>query len=150
MSALIADPILNVMVADLMDRGVARDIGIWTDEEAELARLAAFWPYVDGFRQGSAYVRSNIVRTTASDAPFGTGRWWWFSGGASAHVIERFRLAYDSADSALHVALDEIQRRVLGRGRRLPPKFRRNGKPTARVLPWTELRPPTRDAKVAR
>lgn len=102
-----SDPDSNVLIDYLMGRGLVRDVGIWTDEEAERCRLAAFFPET----------------AWTSQRPASIGRRWFDDNGVFAFT-ERFFSPFEEADHGLTVAQYDVGRRSvareLARGERLP------------------------------
>lgn len=84
---LTSDPDANVMIDDLMSRGLVRSIEVWTDAEAETCRLVAFDlaqreapEHQDGVLR--PYGRKSVVRN-------------WYRAYRGIFAIERFYSAFD-------------------------------------------------------
>jgi hypothetical protein len=122
--SFIADPVLAVMVDELVERGAKLDV--WTDEEAERCRLVAFHPFTRHYDLTRHAPSSRIESTMVS--PKSGERWWFWNfviiGQSQEHTIERGIHAFAQPDFALGVSVTPELARVMSKGRRLPKKFR--------------------------
>lgn len=94
MSALVADPVLAVLIDELMARELVRDIAEWTDEEAERARLAAF----DLAQRNGPLHHSGALRPWGK---YSVVRSWHRDNTSACFAVERFFSSFDPEDFAL-------------------------------------------------
>jgi len=113
---LTSDPISNVLIDSLMERGLVRDIGIWTDEEAERCRLVAF----DIAQRNAPMHNDGMLRSNDR-----TVRNWWREFGDRWFSVERFFSPFDPPDFGLetpwHETHDGVWRSRVGSFARAAP-----------------------------
>lgn len=129
---MISDPVNAVLVDWWLERGAK--VAVWTDEEAELCRLAAFAPSICEFNHG----RGRVQRV--EEEQFNERCWVWNfteptrGGSVLASHMERRAGSFDSPDFALAVFIGPRLASNLAQGLRLPAKFRQQGRQYARVV----------------